>query len=171
MICLTISLFAGNMAHLWGSKPMSLEEAKNEALFHSRLVQQANSLCRDDSHTRFKRADSRVGYMNACFSISSARCGLDDGKYDLIGGSAIVSPEGHVMAEATTEDDELIVADIDLADCVQGKVILATPILTETEAAAFTLRSSRPLTASFANALSRPRLSITVNTGGSKPTG
>ncbi|KAK5129626.1 hypothetical protein LTR08_003025 [Meristemomyces frigidus] len=93
----------GNMAHLWGSKPMSLEKAKTEALFHSRLVQQANS------------------YMNACFSISSARCGLDDGKYDLIGGSAIVSPEGHVIAEAKTEDDELVVAEIDLADCVQGK--------------------------------------------------
>ncbi|KAK4542026.1 hypothetical protein LTR36_007226 [Oleoguttula mirabilis] len=93
----------GNMAHLWGSKPMSPEEAKTEALFHSRLVQQANS------------------YMNACFSISSARCGLDDGKFDLIGGSAIVSPEGHVLAEAKTEDDELVVADIDLAAVRQGK--------------------------------------------------
>lgn len=66
-----------NMSHLWGSKPMTPEEAEKEALFHSRLVQQANS------------------YMNACFSISAARCGVDDGKYDLIGGSSIVSPEGH----------------------------------------------------------------------------
>lgn len=66
-----------NMSHLWGSKPMTPQEAEKEALFHSRLVQQANS------------------YMNACFSISAARCGLDDGKYDLIGGSAIVNPEGH----------------------------------------------------------------------------
>lgn len=31
-----------NMAHLWGSKPMSPEEAEREALFHSKLVQQAN---------------------------------------------------------------------------------------------------------------------------------
>ncbi|KAF2773206.1 putative N-carbamoyl-D-amino acid hydrolase [Teratosphaeria nubilosa] len=93
----------GNMAHLWGSKPMSPEEAQKEALFHSRLVQQANS------------------YMNACFSISSARCGLDDGKYDLIGGSSIVSPEGHVVAEAKTTEDELVVAEIDLAECRQGK--------------------------------------------------
>jgi hypothetical protein len=30
------------MAHLWGSKPMTPEEAEKEALFHSRLVQQAN---------------------------------------------------------------------------------------------------------------------------------
>ena len=82
---------------------MSPEKAKEEALFHSRLVQQANS------------------YMNACFSISSARCGLDDGKYDLIAGSSIVSPEGHVIAEAQTSEDELVVAEIDLRDCRQGK--------------------------------------------------
>jgi predicted amidohydrolase len=91
------------MPHLWGSKPMTHEKATEEALFHSRLVQQANS------------------YMNACFSISAARCGLDDGKYDLIGGSSIVDPEGHVIAEAKTVEDELVVAEIDLADCRQGK--------------------------------------------------
>lgn len=92
-----------NMAHLWGSKPMSPAAAEAEALFHSRLVQQANS------------------YMNACFSISAARCGLDDGKYDLIAGSCVVDPEGHVVAEAATKGDELVVAEIDLADCRQGK--------------------------------------------------
>ena len=91
------------MSHLWGSKPLPPEKAKSEALFHSRLVQQANS------------------YMNACFSISAARCGLDDGKHDLIAGSCIVSPEGHVLAEAGTEEDEIVVAEIDLAECRQGK--------------------------------------------------
>lgn len=93
----------GNMAHLWGTKPMSPENAEAEALFHSKLVQQANS------------------YMNACFSISSARCGLDDGKYDLIGGSAICDPEGHIVAEAKTVEDELVIAEIDLSECRQGK--------------------------------------------------
>jgi predicted amidohydrolase len=92
-----------NMAHLWGSKPMSPEKARSEALFHSALVQQSNS------------------YMNACFSISVARCGVDDGKYDLIGGSAICSPEGHIIAEAKTDEDELVVAEIDLSECRQGK--------------------------------------------------
>lgn len=91
------------MAHLWGGKEMSPEDSEKEALFHSRLVQQGNS------------------YMNACFSISSARAGLDDGKYDLIGGSSIVSPEGHVIAEAKTKGDELVIAEIDLAECRQGK--------------------------------------------------
>lgn len=93
----------GNSMHLRGSKPMTPGQAQKEALFHSRLVQQANS------------------YMNACFSISSARCGLDDGKYDLIGGSSIVDPEGHVVAEAQTTADELIIAEIDLSDCRPGK--------------------------------------------------
>lgn len=93
----------GNMSHLWGGKKMPPEQAEQEALFHSRLVQQANS------------------YMNACFSISAARCGLDDGKYSLIGGSAIVDPEGHVVAEAKTKGDELVVAEIDLAECRPGK--------------------------------------------------
>lgn len=93
------------MAHLWGNegKGMSMEDQKREALWHSRLVQQANS------------------YMHACFSVSAARCGLDDGKYELIAGSCIVGPEGHVLAEAKTEGDELIIADIDLEDCRQGK--------------------------------------------------
>lgn len=98
-----INLFPSSMPHLWGSKPMSPEKATEEALFHSRLVHQANS------------------YMNACFSISSARCGWDDGKYDLVAGSAIVDPEGHVVAESKTTEDELVVAEIDLDDCKQGK--------------------------------------------------
>jgi predicted amidohydrolase len=92
-----------NMSHLWGSKAMLPEKAEAEALFHSRLVQQANS------------------YMNACFSISCARCGIDDGKYDLIGGSAICDPEGHIVAEAKTKEDELVIAEIDLSECRQGK--------------------------------------------------
>ena len=96
-----------HMSHLWGSTTsattMTPEASKKEALFHSRLVQQANS------------------YMNACFSVSAARCGLDDKKYDLIAGSAIVDPEGHVVAEAQSEGDELVVAELDLEVCRRGK--------------------------------------------------
>ncbi|KAI5272149.1 carbon-nitrogen hydrolase [Aureobasidium subglaciale] len=90
--------------HLWGTtKPMTEEEAEKEALFHSKLVQQSNS------------------YMNSVFSISAARCGLDDNHYNLISGSAIINPEGHVLAESTTKDDELVVAEIDLEECRQGR--------------------------------------------------
>lgn len=33
----------------------------------------------------------------------------------------IVDPEGHIVAENKTEEDELVVADIDLDACKQGK--------------------------------------------------
>lgn len=55
------------------------------------------------------------------FCITSARAGVDDGKHPLIPGSMIVDPEGHIVAESKTEDDELVVATIDLDDCNQGK--------------------------------------------------
>ena len=80
------------------------EDAYNEALFHNQLSIQHGS------------------YTNACFSINVARCGMDDGKYPLIGGSCIVDPDGEVIVKATTMDqDELFVAEIDLDDCKRGK--------------------------------------------------
>lgn len=33
----------------------------------------------------------------------------------------IVNPEGHIVNESKTMDDELVVADIDLDECNQGK--------------------------------------------------
>jgi len=95
---------AGWAPDLWGTrKPMTPEEAEVDAVFHHKLVMQGNS------------------YMNSCFSVSAAKAGLEDGKYDLIGGSCITSPEGHVLAEAKTKDDEIVFAEIDLEDCRQGK--------------------------------------------------
>jgi predicted amidohydrolase len=89
---------------LWGTrKPMTPQQAEEEALFHHKLVMQANS------------------YMNSCFSISAAKAGLEDGKHDLIGGSCITSPEGHILAEAKGKGDEIVFAEIDLEDCRQGK--------------------------------------------------
>jgi predicted amidohydrolase len=95
---------AGWAPDLWGTrKPMTKEQADADAVFHHKLVMQANS------------------YMNSCFSVSAAKAGLEDGKYDLIGGSCITNPEGYVMAETKTKDDEVIVAELDLEDCKQGK--------------------------------------------------
>ncbi|GIZ38091.1 hypothetical protein CKM354_000151500 [Cercospora kikuchii] len=89
---------------LWGSDAnQSPEKAEEDALFHHRLVMQSSS------------------YMNATFSVCAARCGLDDGKYDLIGGSCIVDPEGRIVAEAKTKGDEVVFAEIDLERCRQGK--------------------------------------------------
>ena len=70
--------------------------------FHSKLVTQANA------------------YMNATWAISVAKAGEEDGS-GLIGGSCIVDPNGRIVAEAQTLADEVIVADIDLDLCRQGK--------------------------------------------------
>jgi N-carbamoyl-D-amino-acid hydrolase len=70
--------------------------------FHSKLVVQANA------------------YMNATWAIAVAKAGEEDGS-GLIGGSCIVDPNGRIVAEAQTLADEVIVADIDLDLCRQGK--------------------------------------------------
>lgn len=70
--------------------------------FHSRLVAQSNA------------------YMNATWAIAVAKAGEEDGS-GLIGGSCIVDPNGRIVAEAQTLADEIIVADIDLDLCRQGK--------------------------------------------------
>jgi predicted amidohydrolase len=94
----------GYAPQLWGSRTeITHEEAEKDALFHHALMMQSNS------------------YMNACFSISAARAGMDDNKFDLIGGSSIVSPQGKIIAEAKTTGDEVVLAEIDLEDCRQGK--------------------------------------------------
>lgn len=56
-------------------------------------------------------------YTNSMFCITSARAGWDDGHFELIAGTMIVDPEGHVVAESKTLDDELVVAEIDLDMC------------------------------------------------------
>ena len=94
----------GFAPQMWGaSADTSPQEARAEAIFHHKLVMQAHS------------------YTNSCFSVSAARCGLDDGKYDLVGGSTIIGPDGKIIAECQTEQDEVIVADCDLTRCLPGK--------------------------------------------------
>ncbi|RKL43131.1 hypothetical protein BFJ72_g4544 [Fusarium proliferatum] len=80
----------------------SPEWQEEEALFHHRLSCQAGS------------------YQNACFSIHSAKAGIED-HGSLIGGSSIVDPNGHIIAEAKAKEDELVYATIDLAKCRKGK--------------------------------------------------
>ncbi|KAF9772747.1 hypothetical protein IL306_009525 [Fusarium sp. DS 682] len=80
----------------------SPEWQEAEALFHHRLSCQAGS------------------YQNACFSIHSVKAGAED-HGSLIGGSSIVDPNGHIIAEAKTKEDELVYATIDLAKCRKGK--------------------------------------------------
>ena len=52
-------------------------------------------------------------YQNSTWVVAVAKGGAEDG-YPMIAGSLIVNPDGEIVAEAKTEDDELIVADCDL---------------------------------------------------------
>jgi len=63
-------------------------------------------------------------YSNACFSVSAGRAGYDDGKYSMINGSCITDPEGLVLAEAKTKEDEVVVADCDLDKCKPARTKL-----------------------------------------------
>jgi predicted amidohydrolase len=70
--------------------------------FHSQLAAQANA------------------YMNATWAVAVAKAGDEDGS-GLIGGTCIVDPNGVIVAQAATLGDELVVADVDLDLCRQGK--------------------------------------------------
>ena len=73
------------------------EEGPEKRLFHHNLSVQAGA------------------YQNSTFVIATAKCGVEDG-HPLFGGSCIVNPDGEIIASARTEDDELVVATIDLDD-------------------------------------------------------
>ena len=47
-------------------------------------------------------------YQNSTWVVAVAKCGVEDGHH-LIGGTVIVNPDGEIVAETTTEDDELLV--------------------------------------------------------------
>lgn len=52
-------------------------------------------------------------YQNALWVGAAGKCGSEDGHH-MIGGSAIVAPTGEIVARSTSEEDEVIVARIDL---------------------------------------------------------
>lgn len=53
-------------------------------------------------------------YQNAMWIAAAAKCGAEDG-FHMIGGSVIVAPSGEIAAQASTEDDEVIFVNVDLA--------------------------------------------------------
>lgn len=55
-------------------------------------------------------------YQNNCFGVSVAKAGVEDG-HPMFGSSIIVNPLGEIIAQASTWEDELIVADCDLSLC------------------------------------------------------
>ncbi|RZN10950.1 N-carbamoyl-D-amino-acid hydrolase [Bradyrhizobium genosp. SA-3] len=78
------------------------DEGPEKRLFHNRLSAQAGA------------------YQNSCWVIAVAKAGDEDG-HPLIGGSIIVNPDGEIVAEAKTEDDELLVHPCDLDATAFGK--------------------------------------------------
>lgn len=78
------------------------DEGADKRRFHNRLTVQAGA------------------YQNSTWVVAVAKGGVEDG-HPMIAGSLIVNPDGEIVAEANTEDDELIVADCDLDATVFGK--------------------------------------------------
>lgn len=70
--------------------------------FHNRLALQAGA------------------YQNSTFVAASAKAGTEDGHH-MFGESCIVAPTGEIISIAETEDDELVIAEIDLDDTKFGK--------------------------------------------------
>ena len=62
-------------------------------------------------------------YQNSTFAVATAKAGVEDG-CELFGNSIIVNPQGEIMAEATSWDDELITADCDLDRCTLGRTTI-----------------------------------------------
>ncbi len=78
------------------------EEGPERRRFHNRLCLQAGA------------------YQNSTWVVAVAKGGVEDG-HAMIAGSMTVNPDGEIVAEAKTEDDELIVADCDLDATLFGK--------------------------------------------------
>lgn len=72
---------------------------------HDRLSEFHNHLCMQGG-----------AYANATWVVGVAKCGVEEG-CEMIGSSAIIAPSGLIVAQAQTQDDELIVARCDLAAC------------------------------------------------------
>ncbi|HBP29925.1 MAG TPA: N-carbamoyl-D-amino-acid hydrolase [Advenella kashmirensis] len=62
-------------------------------------------------------------YQNSVWAAAAAKCGSEDGHH-MIGGSVIVAPTGEIVAQASTEEDEVITvkADLALADVFRKNV-------------------------------------------------
>jgi len=77
-------------------------ESPADRLFHHKLAMQAGA------------------YQNSTWAVAVAKAGNEDG-HPLIGGSLIVDPDGHIVVESRTLDDELVLHDCDLDATRFGK--------------------------------------------------
>ena len=77
-------------------------EGPEQRIFHHKLSVQAGA------------------YQNSTWVVAVAKAGVEDG-HALFGASLIVNPDGEIVAESATEEDEVIVAACDLDACLFGK--------------------------------------------------
>jgi len=77
-------------------------EGPQRRLFHNNLVLQAGA------------------YQNSTWVVAVAKAGSEDG-HPMIGGSAIINPDGEIVAQAKGEGDELVVHACDLDATAFGK--------------------------------------------------
>lgn len=82
--------------------PNGGDETEDLRVFHSNLAAQAGA------------------YQNATWVVAAAKAGIEDGA-GLIGSSVIVDPDGRIVQQAKTKEDELLVHDCDLDRCKHGK--------------------------------------------------
>jgi len=78
------------------------DEGPQRRLFHNNLVLQAGA------------------YQNSTWVVAVAKAGSEDG-HPMIGGSAIINPDGEIVAQAKGEGDELVVHACDLDATQFGK--------------------------------------------------
>jgi len=74
------------------------QEPLHLRMFHNRLCLQSGA------------------YQNACWVVGVAKAGSEDG-FGLYAGSMIVAPTGEIMAQALTEEDEVVIYNCDLDLC------------------------------------------------------
>ena len=84
------------------ANPEKRVEALEKRMFHNRLSLQAGA------------------YQNSTWVVGVAKAGIEDG-HPLFGGSLIVNPDGEIVVEAKTEEDELLVYPCDLDATDFGK--------------------------------------------------
>ena len=77
-------------------------EGQAQRIFHHKLSVQAGA------------------YQNSTWVVAVAKAGIEDG-HALFGASLIVNPDGEIVAESATEEDEVIVAACDLDATAFGK--------------------------------------------------
>ena len=52
-------------------------------------------------------------YQNGAYVVGVAKAGNEEG-CEMMGGSAIIGPDGRIIAQSTTEADEIVIAQVDL---------------------------------------------------------